>query len=146
MCGQARVQEMEAKSKMDVLIKQAQGNLEVATAEGQKEAEEIVRKMQIATQKRKVEIDMRVKTVTLESEGVVAKAENDAKSLIATAEAENNSTAGLETKRKYMLEWQRLNIMEALAKDGRRFVTGDLGKALLKDMVPIGGAPPSLRK
>lgn len=146
MCGQARVQEMEAKSKLDVLIKQAQGNLEVATAEGQKEAEEIVRKMQIATQKRKVEIDMRVKTVTLESEGVVAKAENDAKSLIATAEAENNSTAGLETKRKYMLEWQRLNIMEALAKDGRRFVTGDLGKALLKDMVPIGGAPPSLRK
>jgi len=146
MCGQARVQEMEAKSKMDVLIKQAQGNLEVATAEGQKEAEEIVRKMQIATQKRKVEIDMRVKTVTLESEGVVAKAENDAKSLIATAEAENNSTAGLETKRKYMLEWQRLNIMEALAKDGRRFVPGDLGKALLKDMVPIGGAPPSLRK
>jgi len=146
MCGQARVQEMEAKSKMDVLVKQAQGNLEVATAEGQKEAEEIVRKMQIATQKRKVEIDMRVKTITLESEGVVAKAENDAKSLIATAEAENNSTAGLETKRKYMLEWQRLNIMEALAKDGRRFVTGDLGKALLKDMVPIGGAPPSLKK
>ena len=41
MVGQARVQEMEAKSTMDVKIAQAQGNLEVATAEGMKEAEEI---------------------------------------------------------------------------------------------------------
>ena len=53
-----------------------------------------------------------------------------------TASAENNSTAGLEVKRKYELEWQRLQILEVLAKEGRRFVTGEAGKQLLKDMVP----------
>jgi len=138
MVGQARVQEMESKSKMDVLVTQAKGNLEVATAEGQKEAEEIKRKMQIATQKRKVEVDQAANTIRLESEGVVAKADNDAEALKATAKAEDLSTPGLKEKRKYTLEWQRLHILEALAKDGRRFVTGDLGKALLKDMVPTG--------
>ena len=63
-------------------------------------------------------------------------AENNSKALIASAESENNSTAGLEVKRKYELEWQRLQIMEVIAKDGRRFVTGDVGKQLLKDMIP----------
>ena len=56
MCGQARVQEMEAKSTMDVKIAQAQGNLEVATAEGMKEAEEIRKSMEIACDERKVKV------------------------------------------------------------------------------------------
>ena len=38
---------MESKSNMDVRITQAQGNLEVATAEGKKEAEEIRKTMEI---------------------------------------------------------------------------------------------------
>ena len=59
MVGQARVQEMEAKSKMDVLVTQAKGNLEVATAEGQKEAEEIRRKMQIKCDERRVKVAAR---------------------------------------------------------------------------------------
>jgi len=136
MVGQARVQEMEAKSKMDVLVTQAKGNLEVATAEGQKEAEEIRRKMQIACQERRIKVDQLANTIILDSEGTLARSQNNAKSLIATAEAENNSTAGLEVKRKYELEWQRLEIMEKLACDGRRFVTGEVGKSLIKDMVP----------
>merc|ERR1719284_818725 len=131
MVGQARVQEMEAKSKMDVLVTQAKGNLEIATAEGAKEAEEIKRKMEIACNERRVVVDQTANTLTKQSEAVLAKAQNDSKSLIAIAEAENNSTAGLEVKRKYELEWQRLEIMESLAKEGRRFVTGETGKALL---------------
>eukprot|EP00908_Phaeocystis_cordata_P008764 Transcript_19460.p3 GENE.Transcript_19460~~Transcript_19460.p3 ORF type:complete len:307 (+),score=198.83 Transcript_19460:654-1574(+) len=136
MVGQARVQEMEAKSKMDVLVTQAKGNLEVATAEGQKEAEEIRRKMQIKCDERRVKVEQMANTTVLESEAKLRAAENNSKALIASAESENNSTAGLEVKRKYELEWQRLQIMEVIAKDGRRFVTGDVGKQLLKDMIP----------
>ena len=72
----------------------------------------------------------------LNSEAKLKAAQNHSQALIAEAEAENNSTSGLEVKRKYELEWQRLQILEVLAKEGRRFVTGEAGKQLLKDMVP----------
>lgn len=136
MVGQARVQEMESKSNMDVRITQAQGNLEVATAEGKKEAEEIRKTMEIRCEERKVKIAQMANTTVVESEAKLRAAENNSKALVATAGAENNSTAGLEVKRKYELEWQRLKILEVLAKDGRRFVTGQAGKQLLSDMVP----------
>merc|ERR1719230_1473463 len=135
MCGQARVQEMEAKSKMDVLVKQAQGNLEVATAEGQKEAEEIKRKMEIQCNERRIKVDQMANTIVLESEATLARASNNSKSLIAVAEAENNSTAGLEVKRKYELEWQRLSVLEQLASTGRRFVSGPTGQEMMREMV-----------
>ena len=88
---------------------------EVATAEGQKEAEEIKKQMEIRCQERRVKVDQMANTVVLDSEATLARATNDAKSLIAQAEAENNSTAGLEVKRRYELEWERLEVMEGLA-------------------------------
>merc|ERR1740133_865941 len=92
MVGQARVQEMEAKSNMDVRITQAAGNLEVAKSEGMKEAEEIRKSMEIKCEERKVKVAQMANTTVVE---------NNSKALIATAGAENNSTAGLEVKRKY---------------------------------------------
>merc|ERR1711988_477644 len=127
---------MGAKSKMDVMLTQAKGNLEVAKAEGEKEAEEIRRKMQIKCEERRIKVEQMSNSVVLASESVLRASENNSKALVASAESENNSTAGLEVKRKYELEWERLKIMEIIAKDGRRFVTGEVGKNLLKDMIP----------
>ena len=101
MVGQARVQEMEAKSNMDVRITQAQGNLEVAKSEGMKEAEEIRKQMEIKCEERKVKVNQMANTTVVESEAQLRAAENNSKALIATAGAENNSTAGLEVKRKH---------------------------------------------
>merc|ERR1719159_181149 len=136
MVGSARVTEMEAKSKMDVAVGQAQGDLEVATAEGNREAERIVRQAEILANERKVKVDQAASVKVLESEAVLRAAENNAEGLKASAEAENNSTAGLEVKRKYELEWERLSIMQSLSQTGRRFVSGTLGQSLLQDMVP----------
>ena len=44
----------------------------------------------------------------LASEAKLKAAQNNAQALVAEAEAENNSTAGLEVKRKFELEWKRL--------------------------------------
>jgi len=139
MVGSARVTEMEAKSKMDVAVGQAQGDLEVATAEGNREAERIVRTAEIAGNERKVRVNQAASVKILESEAVLRSAENNAEALKASAEAENNSTAGLAVKRKYELEWERLQIMQSLSQTGRRFVSGSLGQSLLADMVPDGG-------
>ena len=59
MVGSARVQEIGAKSRMDVLIGQAKGDLEVATAEGEKDAEVIRKNMQIECERRKVSLGPR---------------------------------------------------------------------------------------
>jgi len=146
MVGQARIAEMEAKSKMDVLVGQAKGDLEVAAADGAREAERIVRSMQIKCEERKVKVEQMASVKILDAEAGFRAAENNAKSLVAAAEGENNSTAGLETKRKYELEWERLGIMEQLAAKGRRFVSGTVGAAIIKDMVPLADAAAASKK
>jgi hypothetical protein len=85
MVGQARVQEMEAKSNMDVRITQAAGNLEVAKSEGMKEAEEIRKSMEIKCEERKVKVAQMANTTVVESEAQLRAAENNSKALIATS-------------------------------------------------------------
>ena len=138
MAGSARVQEIEAQSRMDVLIGQKRGDLQVATAEGQKEAEVITQMSKIECDRRKVKIEEKAMVEILASEAKLKAAQNNALALIAEAEAENNSTAGLETKRKYELEWKRLEVLEQLAAKGRRFVSGPAGQAMIREMVPQG--------
>ena len=57
---------------------------------------------------------------------------------IVEAEAENNATNALEVKRRYELEWKRLEVLEKLAKDGRRFVSGPNGQQMIREMIPQG--------
>lgn len=135
--GAARVQEMTARSRMDVMVGQAQGDLQVAEAEGEREAENIRKHAQIEADRRRIKIEENAQVHILESEGKLKAAENDALAFVAEAEAENNSTAGLEVKRKYLLEWERLQILERLAKDGRRFVSGPAGQEMMREMTPV---------
>lgn len=146
MAGTARVQEIEAQSRMDVLLGKKKGDLQVAQAEGEREAEVIVRTMQIESERRKVQVMESAAVTILGSEATLKAAQNNAQGLIAAAEGENNSTAGLETKRKYELEWQRLNVLEKLAATGRRFVSGPVGQQMLREMVPQGSFQSSSRK
>ena len=138
MAGAARVQEIEVQSRMDVLIGQKAGDLQVATAEGAKDAEVIVQTMNIECERRKVKVREQAGVEILNSEAQLKAAQNNSQALVAEAEAENNSTAGLEVKRRYELEWKRLEVMERLAKEGRRFVSGPAGQQMLRDMVPQG--------
>jgi len=136
MAGTARVQEIEAQSRMDVLIGQKKGDLQVAKAEGQKQAEVIIQQMKIECDKRRVKVEEKAMVEILASEAKFKAAQNNAQSLVAEAEGENNSTAGLEVKRKYELEWKRLNVLEQLARTGRRFVSGPSGQQMMREMVP----------
>lgn len=138
MTGKAAVSEMEAKSKAEVQVQAAQGDLEVAQAEGQKRAEEVRRQMEIACDERKVKVDQTASVMRLQSEATRVAADNDSQALVASAEAEHRSTAGLDSKRRYELEWQRLGVLGEFAKQGRRFITGELAEAVMKEMVPEG--------
>jgi hypothetical protein len=136
--GAARVQEIENKSRMEVLIGQRQGDLQVAEAEGARDAEVIIQRSKIACERRKVKIQEEATVEVLNSQGKLRASENDANALIAQSEGELNSTSGLEQKRKYELEWKRLEILEGLASTGRRFVSGPAGQEMMREMVPRG--------
>ena len=74
--------------------------------------------------------------IVLESESHLRAAENNSQAVVASAEAENNAAPQLEVARKYELEWERLAVLEKLAGQGRRLVSGQTGASLLKEMVP----------
>ena len=86
--------------------------------------------------KKKVEVDQKAAVIVLDSESHLSKAENESKAVVAMAEAENKAAPELEVARKYELEWERLDVLQKLAAKGRRFVSGQTGNALLKEMVP----------
>lgn len=136
MVGSARVLEIEAKSRMDVLIAQAKGDLDVAVAEGEKDATQIKKNMQIECDRRRVKVEEQAAVVVLQSESKLRAAENNSQALVASAEGEAAAAAGLETRRKYELEWERLSIVEKLAQTGRRFVSGASGQQMIREMVP----------
>jgi len=146
LTGASTVREMEAKSAMEVQIARAKGDFDVAAKEGEREAEMILRGAQIECDKRKFTVEEQARVRILESEAELAAAKNNADALVAVAEAENNSTKGLETKRKYELEWQRLSVLKDLASTGRRFFSGPAGQSMLREMAPGEGKGPSSGK
>ena len=85
MAGAARVQEIEVQSRMDVLVGQRQGDLQVATAEGAKEAEVIVQTMSIECERRKVKVMENAGVEILASEAKLKAAQNNSQALIAEA-------------------------------------------------------------
>ena len=59
----------------------------------------IRREASIECDRRKVKVEEQSSVVILESEGKLRAAENDAKAMVATAEGEAKSVAGLEVRR-----------------------------------------------
>ena len=83
---------------------------------------------------------MPANTLIKASEAKLAAAENEAKAILATAEAEHKSKKDLETKRAYEIEFARLDVMKMFASKGRRVITGEAGAAILNDISPQTGA------
>jgi hypothetical protein len=73
-----------------------------------------------------------------------AQAKNTAKGMILKAEAEAKAVENLKVKREYELEWKRLGIMEHIAQDGRKVLTGASADRILEEVIvagfPAGGS------
>ena len=135
--GESRVQEVEAMTKADVALKKAQGDEHVMKMVARKDAEALLKRTQLECQTLKIEAEQNAIIMVKESEAQLKVTEAQAEALIARAQAEAESSENLSEKRKYELEWARLKVLEKLASKGRRFITGDLGEALLNQLVPL---------
>jgi len=134
--GSGRVQQVETKSKVEVSIKKAQGDEFVNRVKGQQEGEALLKKTEIECQKKIIESNQRAHVVVKQSEVDLKKSEFDAGAMIASAKVEAEAAKSLEEKRRYELEWARLEVLKKIAGDGRRFISGEKGKQILNDLIP----------
>ena len=80
--------------------------------------------MQVKCQKRKLEAKQKATVMIKSSEAALKVAESQAASMIARAEADAEGADALAEKRRYELEWARLEVLKKVDKNGGKFITG----------------------
>ena len=75
--------------------------------------------------------------MVVELEALIDVAESKASSMISRARAEADGAKALFKKRRFELEWSRLEVLKKIAGNGRRFITGEVGEELSSDLVPM---------
>jgi len=134
--GEARVEKVNALSEAEVALKKAKGEENVAKVKAQQNAEALLKKTQIECQKMKMVANQKSNVMIKESEAALKVSESKAKSMVARAQAEAEGAEALAEKRRYELEWARLDVLKKIAKTGRKFITGSKGEQILNDLVP----------
>lgn len=134
--GDARVQEVNAMTEADVALKKAHGDEVVAKVKARQNAEALLKKTQVECQKLQMEAEQKSNVTIKDSEATLKVAESQAAAMIARAEAEAAGADALAEKRRYELEWARLEVLKKIAKNGRKFITGTKGEQILNDLVP----------
>jgi len=137
--GEGRVREVEAKTKAGVSLSIAKGTYLVNKVKGQQHVEEILKTADIGAQRITVEADKEAYVSIRESETGLKVAEYQAEAMVVSAEAEAEAAEALAEKRRYDLEWSRLEVQKKIAKNGRKFITGEQGQAILDALIPKAG-------
>ena len=133
--GEARVLEVEAMTRADVALKRAQGDEVIAKVRARQESESLLKEAQVESQRLKFEAEEKAHRLIKESEAQLKAAEARARAIIVRAEAEAEGAEALIQKRKYELEWARLEVLEKIAAKGRKFISGEKGEAILNELV-----------
>ena len=134
--GEARVEEVQAKSNAEVALKQAKGEDISEMVKARQSAEALLKRTEVETRKRQIEAEQHTNVMIRKYEAELKSTEAEAAALIAKAGAEAEGASALAEKRRYELEWARLAVLEKLAGNGRRFISGKKGDAILDDLVP----------
>lgn len=133
--GISQVNETKARTAAENRIITAQGDKEVATAEGQQKAEQLIRSTTITAEASKVKADEEYEIQVLASEARLSAAKNTSEGMIAMAEAEAGAVQKLAVKRKFELEFARLEILKEIAASGRKVITGAAADTLMAQLV-----------
>ena len=73
----------------------------------------------------------------LDSQAKLEVARLGAQALLAEGEAEQAAAENLAEKRRYELEWGRLEVLTKIASQGRKFITGARADQLMDDLCPV---------
>lgn len=136
--GDARVKEVTAASNADVATRAALGNEKASMTMARQSAEAILKKVEVDCHKMKVDAQQKARVDVKESQAQLKVSESNAEAMLAKAEAEELGAKELAEKRKYDLEWTRIDVLKKFAeKKGRKlFITGPKGQGIMQDLVP----------
>lgn len=136
--GKARVLITERRAEAESRLAKANGDLEISKAQGERDAEELVRSTRIRCDAMRIKTDEECQTMILKSESKLAAAKNEAQGMILKAEAEDKAVDNLKAKREYEVEWKRLATMEKIAREGRKVLTGENADRILDEVISTG--------
>lgn len=86
------------------------------------------------TEKLKIDAQTRANTVILQSEADLGVATSKSLAMLESAQAEQAAIENLKEKRRYELEWERLEILKEFASKGRKFISGEQAQNLMDSM------------
>jgi len=135
--GNAKVQEIESNLVSALEKKKVAGNETVQVLTAERKAEELIKNAELEILKIMIQAQQKADTMVVESEALIDVAESKAGSMISKARAEADGAEALSEKRRFELEWSRLEVLKKIAGNGRRFITGEVGEELLSDLVPV---------
>jgi regulator of protease activity HflC (stomatin/prohibitin superfamily) len=134
--GDALTQEIQATELAKISLLQAEGEEVVEVEKARQNAEALLNKAKMESQKIKIDADQLAKVMKTLAEAHLEVAELQSVTMITAAEAEAEGADALAEKRRYELEWARLAVLKKIAGNGRRFITGEKGDALLNELIP----------
>lgn len=138
--GLSAVALTQAKGRAETRITAARGDRDVAKAEGERMAEEVLRSAAIAADAAKIRATQDSMVMIKASEAELVDAKNSGEGMVAMATAEAGAADKLKVKRSVALEKKRLIILQALAAKGRKIITGKHSE-LLMDQLCDGARP-----
>mmetsp|Transcript_17605 Transcript_17605/g.26684 ORF Transcript_17605/g.26684 Transcript_17605/m.26684 type:complete len:413 (-) Transcript_17605:409-1647(-) len=134
--GGSTIMQIEASTKSEMATKQAIGNEIIEIEKAHHKVEQILNQAKLESLRMKIEAKQQAAVMIIESEALIDVAESQAACMIADAEAEADGAEKLIEKRRFEVEWSRLDVLKKIAGKGRRFVTGEVGEAVLNDLIP----------
>jgi regulator of protease activity HflC (stomatin/prohibitin superfamily) len=138
--GLSAVAVTKARGRAETRITSAKGDRDVAKAEGERMAEEVVRSAAISAEASKVRAAQDSMVMIKGSEAELVDAKNTGEGMIAMATAESGASNKLKVKRAVLLEKKRLAVLQALAAKGRKIIAGKHSQ-LIMDQLCDGARP-----
>jgi len=132
-----KVRSEEARGKMEVAVTKAKGALEVAQYEGRADAEKTVSTMNIKCEKELREAKLHAETSLKEAVADKRSSQFLARALETTAKADGDAATQLEEKVRFEHQTRLAEIDATLASNGRKFLSGPSGEAILKSFVMV---------
>lgn len=136
--GAARVQEVQASSNAEVAMRKALGDEKARKIEARQIAEAVLKRTEIECDKMKIDGQQDARVTVKASEAQLKVAESNAQAILAQAEAEEAGAKNISEKRRYDLEWKRIEVLKGFASSkGRKLlISGTKGKEVMKDLIP----------
>lgn len=130
-----------AEEQASVIIRRAQAEFDVVTAEAEQANQKLLASIESKAQTDRIGAEQEAKTMIADSQAELDAARDRAEAILAVASAEGNSADKLKVMREHKLRMAHFEVSENIAKRSKVVISGQTGEDFIANMV---GFSPSL--